>query len=131
MRVLIADRDGAALEILQTFLWERGYDVEIAGNGLECMAMLREFEPDVLVLDRDLLWGGCDGVMSQMHEDPVAAETPVILMVNENLIEQFDTKLEAPLVGLLWKPIRLSELLGQLTFASQNLRPMNLAIGAM
>src|SRR5438128_10427648 len=84
MRILIADRDEAALEILQSFLWEHGYETEIAGDGLECVAILREFLPDVLVMDRDLLWGGSDGVIASMRKDPRLANMPVILMGNYN-----------------------------------------------
>ena len=44
MRVLIADRDGASLEILRSFLWEHGYDVEMA-NGLNAFPLCEIFSP--------------------------------------------------------------------------------------
>jgi DNA-binding NtrC family response regulator len=66
---LLADPDEVLLEIVQSFLFDRGHEAEVASNGLECMSWLRQFVPDVLVLDQDLLWGGSDGVLARMIDD--------------------------------------------------------------
>ena len=52
MRILIADNDEPRLGIVQSYLWDHGHEAEIAVDGLECIAILREFVPDVLVLDQ-------------------------------------------------------------------------------
>lgn len=107
MRVLIADADEAFLEILQSFLWDRGHEVEIASDGLECLSMLHEFLPAVVLLDRDLLWGGADGVIAQMCEDPNLADIPVILVTD-------DDRSELPPGNIhrrLRKPFRLADAL--------------------
>lgn len=116
MRVLLADTDEVHLEIVQSFLWDRGHEAEIATDALECLSILREFLPDVLVLDRDLLWGGSEGVLAALQDDPLLPETPVILTT--------DGDLEEPLVGLarlplacLVKPYRLGDLLWRINTA--------------
>lgn len=116
MRVLIADADEALLEILQSFLWDRGHEVEVAGNGLECLTMLREFSPDALVLDRDLLWGGGEGVLAHMCEDLGLAGVPVILVTDEDMAHRAD----GHVVSWLRKPYRLSDLLAQIDSISRS-----------
>lgn len=44
--------------------------VEVASNGLECIARLRQLAPELLVLDLDLPWGGGDGVLAYLAEEP-------------------------------------------------------------
>jgi DNA-binding response OmpR family regulator len=58
MRVLIAGSDAEFLEVVQSYLARHGHEGKIATDGLECIAMLRDVRPDVLVLESDLLWGG-------------------------------------------------------------------------
>jgi DNA-binding response OmpR family regulator len=110
MRVLIADTDDEFLEILQSFLRGRGHAVEIAGDGLECLTMLREFAPDMLVLDRDLLWGGGDGVMAYMREDPSLAGVPVVFVADEDASD----KPAGFYSRWLQRPFRLSDLLARI-----------------
>jgi len=54
MRVLIAESDEALLTIMQAYQQRFGYQVAIASDSLECKAILRDFAPDVLVLDCEL-----------------------------------------------------------------------------
>jgi two-component system OmpR family response regulator len=115
MRVLIADADAALLEILRSFLRDRGHEVEIAGDGLECLSTLREFAPDVLVLDRDLLWGGGDGVMARMCEDPSLADVPVIFVADDDSSD----KPRGLRAGQLRKPLSLCELLACINSCAQ------------
>jgi CheY-like chemotaxis protein len=115
MRILIADDDEAFLEILQSYLWDRGHEAEIASDGLECITILRDFAPDVLLLERDLLWGGSDGVLAQMRDDPLIPRIPVILMTDSP--EEFDALTNPIVVALLRKPFRLSDLLEQIASA--------------
>jgi len=44
---------------------------------------LRDFAPEVVVLDRGLLWGGSDGVISPMRETPGLLDVPVIFLSDE------------------------------------------------
>jgi len=79
MRVLIAGGDTEFLELEQRFLSHCGHDATIAHDGLECASILQHFIPDVVVIDCELLWGGSDGVVAIMLEDPRLSQTPVIL----------------------------------------------------
>ncbi len=121
MRVLVADGDESFLEIVQCFLWDWGHEAETAADGLECMAILREFFPDVLVLDQELLWGGSDGVLSKMAEDALLPDMAVILTGNEEIAESLVGLSSLP-VACLAKPYRLNELLTHIQSAKQPTR---------
>ena len=81
MKVLIADGDELLLETLQSFLWDRGFEAEIAGNALECLTVLRAFEPDVLVLADELPWDG-EGAIVRMQNLSTLTRIPVILLAS-------------------------------------------------
>lgn len=113
MRVLLADPDSEFLQIVHSFLWDRGHEAEIAVDGLECISMLREFLPDILVIDQDLLWGGSEGVLEQMDEDLQLSKIPVILTADGKPANKSDATSRTP-VACLPKPYRLNELLSHI-----------------
>jgi CheY-like chemotaxis protein len=79
MHVMIAGADKATVNELASHLTDCGHRSEFARNGVECMAALHGFTPDLLLLEFDLLWGGCDGVMAVMNDDPQLENIPVAL----------------------------------------------------
>jgi len=78
--VLIADPIERLLESYNDYLSERGFQVQTATNGLECLEKLQEFVPNVLVMEPAMPWGGGDGVLALMHEDPDLSEVPVLVL---------------------------------------------------
>jgi DNA-binding response OmpR family regulator len=119
MRVLLAGPDHAFLEVTQSFLWDFGHEAEIASDGIDCISILREFLPDVLVLDRDLLWGGSDGVLALMADDSLLSETAVVLMGEESDMDDELVALSRSPVACLAKPYRLGELLAGVNSAER------------
>ena len=111
MRLLIADGDRAFLEILRRHLRDRGHEVEIAIDGFDCITILRDFLPEIVILEHKLLWGGGDGVIALMRDDPTLSEIPIILTGEESRSEQFDVLVSPPHIDWLQKPFRLNDLL--------------------
>lgn len=120
MRILIADFDETYLEILQSYLWDHGYEAEFATSGMECVAVLKDFLPDVLLLERDLLWGGGDGVLDEMRKDPRLSNIPVVLISNRR--PDFNDPINGNIAAWLKKPFQLSQLLDQVTFVTRTQR---------
>jgi CheY-like chemotaxis protein len=153
MRVLVADGDEAFLEILQCYLWDRGHEAEVAADGLECITILGEFVPDIVLLERELIWGrssprscdngkkprwrpeyepfwrGSQGVLAHMRGARNFSETPVIMMAEGDPLEEFEPEPNPPLVGWLRKPFRLSDLLEQITTAARATQVSNIDTG--
>lgn len=111
MRVLIGYRDALFLDALQLFLEDCGHETAIATNGLECSGRLNTFVPDIVVLDRDLLWGGYQGVIAKMAEDPLLWETPVIQIWSTIYDVSHESRWQPPLIGRLQEPFRMNALL--------------------
>ena len=78
--VLLAEADRDLRNGYSDFLSRHGFQVDTVTNGLECLAKLRRFVPDMLVLDLELPWGGGDGVLALLCEDSRLVPTRVILM---------------------------------------------------
>ncbi|MDP1562190.1 MAG: response regulator [Pirellulaceae bacterium] len=111
MRVLIADKDEAWLEIAQCYLEHYGHEVKTARNGLEAVAGLRRSPPNVVVLERELLWGGSDGVRALMRKVPRWSEIPVILTSSDAIPDHCAFVAGPPVVARIQKPFHLQDLL--------------------
>jgi DNA-binding response OmpR family regulator len=102
--LLIADSDGELCDLYSMFFTERGYEVEVAFDGLDCLEKLRRLGPVVLLLDLELRWGGADGVLAWLREQSHKSEVSVVLTSvaddGGNVPDDFD----APVVSYLTKP---------------------------
>jgi hypothetical protein len=65
-RLLIADSDAELRDVFRRFFSGSGFDVATAGAGLECLEQFRQFLPDVLVVEREMPWGGGEGVLGRL-----------------------------------------------------------------
>jgi CheY-like chemotaxis protein len=129
-RILIADKNQHWLETAARYFSNCGYDVIIASDGLECLGKLRELTPDLLVLEREMMWGGGDGVIDVMRQergeerqfgkinsdssgDNVVPDVPVILVTTGQSRLDRGIGNGPPVVACLRKPFRMGELLKQ------------------
>jgi CheY-like chemotaxis protein len=83
-----------------------GYAVQTACTGLVCLACLRQQCPDLLILDFDLTWGGGDGVLARLREDPTLLAPPVILTTHDPNYRPVSW----PVIQCFRKPLRLQDL---------------------
>ena len=109
--LLIADGDAELCDLYQRFLTDRGYEVKTSSDGLDCLRMLHQMTPDALVLDREILWGGGDGVLAWLREEIPTRGIPVILTATAECPQDFAEFIEPPIVAYLPKPIMLTALL--------------------
>src|SRR5437879_2355889 len=89
MRILIADSDVALLISLQSDFKKAGHQAEIVRDGAECLAMLDDFIPDVVILAGDLPTEGCDPILTFMWNNPGLSHVPVVVLT-ANLQPTFD-----------------------------------------
>jgi ActR/RegA family two-component response regulator len=115
MRLLLADGDLERLELGRRFFTNCGHAVETAAGAVECLAKIRAFEPDVLLLDWELPWGGGAGVLACLRDDAALPMTPVVLTGCEALGHG---SLAPPVVKQHHTPMRFSQLLNSLQIAA-------------
>jgi|694.fasta_scaffold17853_7 hypothetical protein len=58
-------------------------------NALGCVSTLRQYRPDVLFLDRGILWGGADGVLAWVLEEPNFCPSRILLFAGSELLCEF------------------------------------------
>ena len=105
--ILIADRDEFLVASYREYFTRHGAVVTAATTGVMCVDRLRDFAPDVLVLEPTILWGGGDGVLAVMHAEPEIRPASVLLLTqggNRSLlyrlssfrVDDYQTKPVAP-----------------------------------
>jgi DNA-binding response OmpR family regulator len=114
IRVLIADPDEAFHSKCREVLSQDGFEVITARSGLQCVARLRECVPDVLVLEPQLPWGGGDGVLALMGEDPNLAIIPVMVLTSCREPEVLEGVSRFPISDYQAKPLAPERLAGRL-----------------
>lgn len=79
-RILIVDDQYGIRVLLEEVLKKEGYEVFQASNGADALEMLKEYNPDVMLLDIKI--PGMDGVeiLQERKKREIAPETKVILM---------------------------------------------------
>ena len=113
--VLIAEGDEATRDATRQYLLLHGFEVETATGGIECLEKLRCGTTRVVVLDSDLAWGGGDGVLAVMREEPSLSHIPVVLTTTRLGLDQVSFAL-APVLHILEKPFVLESLLESIRF---------------
>ena len=79
-RVLLVDPNEYLLSRYADYLSRQGYAIFVSQNALDCLDKLRKYSPDIMVLEPVLPWGGGDGVLTMMNEEPDVPKTPVLLL---------------------------------------------------
>jgi signal transduction histidine kinase/DNA-binding response OmpR family regulator len=77
-RILVAEDDPEARELLVLLLGSRNYDVLVAADGIEALSLIRSERPDLLITD--IVMPRMDGyeLVRQLREDTHSSRTPVI-----------------------------------------------------
>ncbi len=109
--VLLAEADRELRDTYRCFLSRRGFHVDNADNGLACVAKLRRFVPELLILDLELPCGGGDGVLGFLREEPRLVPNRIVLTSAVAATHVFSGLTLPPVVHSLIKPFPLSALL--------------------
>ena len=83
--IVVVDDEETICETLKDVLEEEGFAVEIAGDGVEALELLRAMSvlPRMIILD--LLMPRMDGntVLTTMRADPALADIPVVISTSD------------------------------------------------
>ena len=83
--IVIVDDEETICETLKDVLEEEGYDVEVAADGIDALALLRRLPAAPRMILLDLLMPRMDGnaVLSTMRADPALAAIPVVISTSD------------------------------------------------
>lgn len=114
MRIVIADKNVAAMRPFQSYLRSQGHHVELAGDGLECLFSLREMVPDVMVIGIELEGVASEEVLTTMEQNSRLRNIPVLLMVSPE--SDTDLRRHSMVVSAARPKTRFDDLARQLSF---------------
>ena len=112
MRILVVDDDGPVRESLRRSLSFNGYDVELAGDGLEALQAVADQRPDAIVLD--VMMPRMDGLETCRRLRAAGDDLPVLMLTAREMVSDRVAGLDAGADDYLAKPFALEELLARL-----------------
>lgn len=114
--VAVIDDDTVFIDLMRELLEDEGYSVLSCKNGREAFALVREHNPDVIVLDLRLETPDAGWlVLEMLRLDPATADIPIILCsADAGFIREKEEQLRDHNVDFLEKPFVLDELLAKI-----------------
>ncbi|MFO0807104.1 MAG: response regulator [Gemmataceae bacterium] len=112
-RVLIADDNPQGLELLEAYLAATDYEVETAADGEETLQKVRDWKPDLILLD--IMMPRISGfeICKRLKADPATRNVAVLMITALDQPSDVDRAVDAGTDDFLTKPINQSELLGR------------------
>jgi PAS domain S-box-containing protein len=111
-RVLIAEDNEANIGTLSSYLEARGYDLLLARDGMEAIALVESEQPDVIVMDIQM--PGMDGLEAIRHirQNAAIRQPPIIVLTALAMAGDRERCLAAGADEYLSKPVKLIQLAG-------------------
>ncbi|WP_026059776.1 response regulator transcription factor [Microbacterium yannicii] len=107
IRALVVDDEANLSELLRMALRNEGWDARTAGNGQEALNVIREFSPDLLVLD--VMMPGLDGLELLRRVRATGNDIPVLLLTAKDAVEDRIAGISAGGDDYVTKPFNLEE----------------------
>jgi CheY-like chemotaxis protein len=81
-KILLVEDDTILVEMYQAKFELEGHQVHVATNGEECLTILKEYQPELILLD--ILMPKLNGfhVLKEIKKQPDLRQIPVILLTN-------------------------------------------------
>lgn len=116
-RILVVDDDEAIRRLLGTVLGRAGYTVVEAADGVAALAMVAEWEPDLVLLDVQMPHLDGIEVTRRLRARAETAILPVILVTGLGEVGAKVTGLDAGATDFVTKPFESAELLARVRAA--------------
>lgn len=110
-KILVIDDERSLVELLQHMLEGNGYKVEVAHNGLEGLGKLKNFQPDLILLDVNMPQMDGWQFLTTLRASPVTRDIRVIMCTERNLIKEIDQAGSLGARGYILKPFNTDRVL--------------------
>lgn len=112
IRVLVVDDEVNLSDLLRMALQNQGWEARTAENGQEALNLVREFAPDILVLD--IMMPGIDGMEVLRRVRSAGNDVPVLFLTAKDAVEDRIAGISAGGDDYLTKPFNLEEVVVRL-----------------
>lgn len=112
IRAVVVDDEDSLTDLLSMALRYEGWDVKLASDGQHAISVIREFRPDVVVLD--IMLPDIDGltVLSRLRADGI--QTPILFLTAKDSVDDRIAGLTVGGDDYVTKPFSLEELVARL-----------------
>jgi CheY-like chemotaxis protein len=112
-KILVVDDQPINIKLLQRKLERQGMDVSVAYSGRECLDIVKDVQPELILLD--IMMPEIDGIETcqQLKSDPETETIPIIFITAKASKEGKLEGLDAGAVDYITKPIDLDETLAR------------------
>ena len=123
--ILVIEDDPHMLQLLKRTLETEGYDVYLAADGLYGMSLLRDMEPDLVLLD--IMMPGPDGyqVLDSIRHH---SDVPVIMVTAKAEVDSVKNALALGADDYIRKPFRPKELVARVEAKSRRCDRLAIAV---
>ena len=119
-KILIVDDDPVNLEFFHLMLSKLGFVVEDANDGLEALAKLKKFRPDLILLDNIMPRMSGWELTKSLKSDPVYRDIPIIMFSALDDIKDKIAGFELGVDDYITKPFNFSEVLARIKATLRN-----------
>ncbi|NJL93190.1 MAG: response regulator [Anaerolineae bacterium] len=113
-QVLVVEDEFDDSQVISKILRHHGVEVRVAGDGHECLEVLKTYRPTMVIMD--LALPGMDGweTLKAMRQNPATADIPVIAVTAYHSSSVQEDTEKAGFNGYMPKPANPSHLLDHL-----------------
>ena len=115
-KILIIDDDPDIIEATKIFLDMKGHQVKSANNKVDGLNVIKEFEPDLLILDV-MMEQPDDGIVMAQELRMKGFESPILMVSGINKVTGLDYDKDStmvPVEAFLEKPIKPEVLMAKI-----------------
>ena len=112
MRAVVVDDEATLSDLVSMALRYEGWDVRTAAEGRAAVALVREFQPDVVVLD--VMRPDIDGLQALKRLRDDGQEVPILFLTAKDALDDRIAGLTAGGDDYVTKPFSLEELVARL-----------------
>jgi CheY-like chemotaxis protein len=119
-KILVVDDDPVSLDFFQLMLSKLGFIVEEAGDGLDALAKLKKFQPDLILLDNIMPRMSGWELTKNLKNDPKYHGIPIIMFSALDDVKDKVAGFELGIDDYITKPFNFSEVLARIKAALRN-----------
>ncbi len=111
--IMIVDDSPTEVHVMRTVLEKHGYETMSAADGSECMSLVREMRPDLILMD--VVMPGINGFQATrtLSRDPETRSIPVVMITTKSQETDRVWGMRQGAIDYLVKPVAEAELVAK------------------
>ncbi|MDF1545437.1 MAG: response regulator [bacterium] len=110
-KVFVVDDEPEITEIIETYLTEFGFQVQVENNSTEAVGQIKQYNPDIILLD--IMMPGTDGydICAQLKKDDVFGAIPIVFLTGKDRDDDMGRSFKSGADMFIKKPFSCERLL--------------------